>query len=241
MDKASAKWGRIALAAVTVAAVAALAFPANAMAHYATRIVVTKQYVADWSTPGSMPATPSVTAKLQKKVSGHWRSLTGTIRIYYQAVGQSGWVFLRSVKASSVKVTMLERGRYRLYHRYTSTTRSATAYTKRIDLIGESITPVSVTFGTPDATWTPVLVSYDLTWNTEAFTDSAPWPLEFSYVGWFEDAVADLYSGDARFYQETWEPGTVRFSYRVLTEDIPFYAPFDGAPLQSGFTRSAGS
>jgi len=222
MGKAASKWARLTLVATAALMFAVLVVPTSAMAKATTRFVVTKQVITDWGTPGSTPATPVVTARLQKKVGTHWVALKGTVKVYFKPTGQTTWTYRNTQKSSSIRVAMPERGQYRVSYSGTSTTKAATGYTKRLDRIGETIAPASVAIAPLDATWTGVTVSYDLDWNIEAFPGFVDaWPLEFSYVGWFESTDADLYSGDVWFYQELWEPGTVRFSYRVRTEDIP--------------------
>ncbi|HEY5518395.1 MAG TPA: hypothetical protein VIK17_01980 [Cellulomonas sp.] len=225
MDALTSRWARLGLAVAAAVMLAALVFPASALAKSATRFVVTKQVIADWSTPGSTPATSVVYAKLQKKVGSRWVALKGSVKVYFKPTGQTGWTYLYKQTSSSVKVSMPLRGQYKVYYSGTSRIKAATGYTKRLDRIGESIAPAVISIVPLDATWTGVTVSYDLTWNAEAYPElTDAWPLEFEYDGWFGSTDNDRYSGDVWFYQELWEPGTVQFSYRVRTEDLPLNA-----------------
>jgi hypothetical protein len=215
----STKWGRLAVAAVAIVAAMGLVLPASALAKAATRIVVTSKTTVDWSTPGITPAAPAATAKLQKKVGSKWVALSGTVKIYYAGSFDS-YVLKSSPKGSSVKVTMPTRGKYKLVYAGSTTAKPCTAYTKRLDKIGESIQSASLTIGVSDGTWTPVTASFMLDWNTEAFP-YMDYPLVLSYWGSFQNADDSDYSGDVYFAQQVWDTGEVWVTYRVRTLDIP--------------------
>jgi hypothetical protein len=221
MQKISKRWGRLALAAVVVAACATLVLPASAFAKAATRIVVTKQAVADWGTPGVTPDAPVVTAKLQKKSGSRWVALKGKVKLYYYNVTSPAWTYVGSATASSLHVTMPVRGKYKVSYAGSSTTKPTYSYTKRVDRIGETISDVTANFATIDSTWTRVTVSYDVNWNTEAYpvyqSDDF---LEVGCLGAFVDDQGSHY-GLSLFSQQVWQPGTTEVSYRVRTANIP--------------------
>jgi hypothetical protein len=225
MDVRSVRWGRLALAAAVVMVGMTLLAPSAALAKVkvATRFVVASQAVADWST-GTTVTSPVLAVKLQKKSGSKWVSLRGAIKAYYWNAITSSWMQVGSLTGSNVTLTMVIRGRYKLTYAGSSTTKSTYSYTKRIDLIGETIGPVSVTFSDIDPTWAGVSVSYDVSWNTEAFPIyTVDKHLEFGYEGAFRNNsdTDPLYSGTVDFYQELWEPGTVTVTYRVRKADIP--------------------
>lgn len=234
MRKGSLYRGRLALATAVIAVAVGLVLPATAFAHAPTRLAVTKQVVANWGTPGSRPATPVVTVKLQRKSGTRWYSLRGTVKIYFydrarqvNGVLAPGWVYRGSKTGSTVYVSLPARGRYKLAYGGSSTMKPATSYTQRLDRIGETISNITPTFTTIDATWTRVDVSYDVSWNTEAYAMAVDDPLEVSFLGTFETSDGSFYSGYVFFSQQIWVPGTTTFSYRVRTADIPDAAVFD--------------
>ena len=214
------------VAAVGLTALVMAPMAAFAATKAATKIVVSKsQVVANWSTPGVTPAAPSVTVKLYKKSGTKWVALKGAIAMQMENATTKAWgPKLTAKPASSVAFALPNRGRYRFVYAGTGTTKPVTAYSKRLDLIGESITLETVRRADLDETWTQVTASYVVTWNTEAFLpDADAKPLEFSFYGTFDNMSLDtpLYSGDVVFYQQMWEPGTAWISYRLRTEDIP--------------------
>jgi hypothetical protein len=224
MDARAVAWRRLAMVAAAVTAVAVLAMPAAALgkAKAATRFVVASQTVVDWSS-GSSVAAPVISVKLQKKSGKKWVALRGAIKAYYLDPSTSAWVLAGSITGSNVTLTMPVRGRYMVRFAGTSSAKAATAYTARYDTIGEVISPVSATFDVSDPTWITVSIAYDVTWNTDAFPSDSLRPIEFGYWGSFEDNDEDdpHYSGHVYFYQQLWEPGTVRFSYRIRKSDVP--------------------
>jgi len=211
------------LAAVAVVA-GALLVPAVAFAKAATRIVVVKSVVVDFSTNGITPAAPMVTVKLQKKSGKKWVSQKGTIKVAFWDASSETWPQITTKAGPSTSLPLYVRGRYRLAFAGSSTAKSCTAYTKRLDYVGDDISPVDARFSTIDEVWTGVTVSYDVSWNTAAFrTYSTDGNLAIYFDGAFRDhdPVKPLYSGDVGFYQQLWLGGTVTFSYRVRTDDIP--------------------
>jgi hypothetical protein len=221
--RSARRWARVALVAVMMAVGVALVMPTGAFAatKASTRIVVASQAIVDWgTTPGFTPVAPVVTAKLQKKSGSKWVTLKGAVKVAFWDQWNGVWVAQGTHTASSVRLTLTTRGRYRLSFAGSSTTKPTTAYTKRIDKIGESVSHVSATVASIDATWTGVTVSYDVSWNTDAYFHEGDFPINFSYTGTF-DTDAGSYSGYVFHAEEMFEPGTVEFSYRVRTADIP--------------------
>jgi hypothetical protein len=231
--KVSTKWGRLALVAVVLVLGVALAAPgvALAKAKAATRIVVVKSVVTDWSHVGVPPVSPVVSVKLQKKSGSKWVALKGAIKAYYQSPISSSLVYQGSRTATTLNATLSSRGKYKFVFSGSSSTKSSYAYCSRLDAVGETVSNITATFDVIDATWTRVNVSYDVSWNTDAFPITGAngiiydRPIELAYWGAFQgydsNTDEDLYSGNVYFYQEIWEPGTVQFSYRVRTADIP--------------------
>lgn len=214
-------WGKFALVFATAAIAALLAVPAYAYGKTATRIVVTKsKYTVDWSTPGVIPTAPVVTAKLQKKTSRGWVSLKGTVRVYalYSDATSYQYLYTKS-SVTSVRQTLAARGRYKFYYAGSSTMKSCTGYTTRVDKIGDTVTLETTDIQQLDATWTQVHLVYNVGWNTEAFDGMTGGPLELDFNGTFENS--DYYSGDTYFYQETWDPGAIEFTFRVRNDYIP--------------------
>jgi hypothetical protein len=219
------RWARLALAAVIVTGGVALVLPAGAFAatKAATRIVVTSQVIVDWgTTPGFTPAVPVVTAKLQKKSGSKWVALKGAVKVAFWDQWNDVWVPQGTHTVSSLPVSLTTRGRYRLLFAGSSSSKAATAYTKRIDKIGETVSHITASIDTTTGTWTYVHVSYDVNWNTDAYFHDGDFPIEFSYSGTFDTGVdGGPYSGYVYHAEEMFEPGTVEFSYRVHTADIP--------------------
>jgi len=220
---------RIRIAAIAAAvSLAALVFAptaAFAATKAATKIVVSKSSVTvDWGTPGVTPATPTVGVKLYKKSGTKWVALKGKVTMTFQSDSTGAWAGALAKTGSSLSFSLPARGRYRFVYAGNSTTKPATSYTKRVDLIGESITPLGVSRADVDETWTQVTASYAVTWNVEAFhPDADSRALAFSFYGTFDNQslIEPLYSGDVSFYQALWQPGTIWISYRIRTEDIP--------------------
>jgi hypothetical protein len=232
MSAKSVSGGRLAVLAAAVGlAVALVALPSVAFAatRASTRIVVTKQTVVDWGTPGITPDVPWVTAKLQKKSKGKWVTLKGAMKVsYYDGAWTPPVTF---PTASTFSVPLGVRGKYKFSYTGTSKakTKSTYSYTSRIDEISETITPVTATIAQIDDTWTGVTVSYDVDWNTEAYpfydVDNT---LGLIFEGTFFNEDTYSYSGNVVFFQEIWQTGTVQFSYRVRTVNIP-----DGGMLET--------
>jgi hypothetical protein len=195
----------------------------------ATKIVVVSQTVVNWSTPGVTPPAPSVSAKLYRKSGAKWVALKGKVTMQMeQGADTNAWGPKTAKTGSAVSFLLASRGRYRLVYAGSATTKPVTAYAKRLDSIGPSITFIGATRSDIDGTWTQVTASYGVTWNVEAFLpENDAMPLEFSFYGtysdmnFYPDPDAELYSGDVYFYQQMWEPGTVWISYRIRTSDIP--------------------
>lgn len=231
MHTKSGKLGRLALVGVAMLAVMALFAPATALAKAktTTRIVVASQVVVDHGTSGETPTGPIITAKLQKRIGSRWVSFKGTVKRYFWNVRTGKWDYDATWSGFSVRVEMGIRGKYKLVYAGTSKMKSAYAYTKRLDTIGESISPVAVAFRELDATWTGVDVSYRLDWNSSALQPSSPNPIVLAFDGTFRNAAEHLYSGYVGFQQEIWEPGTYEFSYRVRTADLVGLTTFDSS------------
>jgi hypothetical protein len=227
VTRSSAVGKRLALVAAATVLAAVFVVPATALAaKAATRIVVVKQAVADWS--ATQPDAPVVTVRLQKKVGRKWVALRGTIRAYRQTSGVTTWGSpVGMYTASTMVLTMDVRGRYKLTYGGSSKTKPATAYTKRLDRIGETVSAATVEYSDVDAYWTDVTLSYDVSWNTVGFqpTDAGE-PLWFHFDGWFQNADGSLYSGDVYHSLELWETGPVHFTYRVRRADIPDLSEF---------------
>ena len=83
MNARSWKGGRLALLALGVVVAGMLfALPATAYAKYTTRIVAASSVTVVRDTPGVNPWPKALSVKLQKKVSGTYRSLSGTVKLY---------------------------------------------------------------------------------------------------------------------------------------------------------------
>jgi hypothetical protein len=214
---------------------AALAAPTSALAKLTTRIVVSKSQVAvDWSAPGTAPVAPVITAKIQKKVGRKWVAMSTRVTVYYQGPDDDGFRVLGSPRGSSVRVTLAARGSYKIVCAATSKTKASVAYTKRVDAIGPVIGHTAPVYTSIDATWTRVTVSYDVGWNTEAFSALSVYPLLFSCEASFDTGSAGEYGGAVWIDQEMWEPGTVDFSWRVRTAYIQAAPVFNATATLSG-------
>lgn len=226
MNRGITTRARIAALAAAVGLAALVMAPTAAFAatKAATRLVVVTQTIVDNSAPGVTPAAPNVTVKLQKKVSGKWVALKGAIKLALYDSLDSSWTTLSTKTGSSASFPLYVRGRYRVTYAGSSTAKPATSYTKRIDMVGGAITPVSVTRSDLDETWTQITASYNCTWNVDAFPlfDSDT-QLEFQFYGTYDNGnnLDPYYSGDVEFYQQLWESGTVRVSYWMRIADIP--------------------
>jgi hypothetical protein len=218
-------FARFAVIAAGVAIAGMLIAPTAAFAatKAATRIVVVSEKVVDWST-GASVAAPSVSVTLQKKSGSKWVALKGAVAMQMENAITKAWGAKTSKTGSALSFTLANRGRYRFVYAGTSTTKPVTAYTKRIDKIGESISGIVASRTEVDGTWTQVTVSYEVNWNAQAFPIySTDRQLEFWFEGYF-DNMSDTdprFSGEVWFQQQMWEPGTVFISYRVRTADIP--------------------
>lgn len=224
MDAKSVKWARLGLIAATVAIAAMVLVPTAAFAAKAkTRIVVTSQRVVNWNS-GASATAPTVSVKLQKKKGSKWVALKGPIKAYWYNQ-RTGWAYQGSLTTSILNATLNTRGRYRFSYAGSKTAKSCLAYTKRIDTIGDTVSAITAVIAPIDDTWTGVTVSYDVGWNTNAYPFFIDHLVQLAYTGTFRDD-SGYYSGDVSFLQEVAQPGTVQFSYRVRTADIP-----DGASL----------
>lgn len=218
---------RLALLAVAALAVCALvAIPATAYAAKApSRIVTatTKTILRD--TVGVNPWPVTLTAKLQKKRSGKYRALTGTVKLYRwnPQSGESGaYVYLGSKKGSSVSFSLPGRGKYRLYYAGStkSNTKSAAAYSNIHESIGARVSTPTVQVDEIAGTgksW--VTVTYDVSWNTEAHPD----PMVLNFQAYFEgvdDGGLGTLGPWVSFEREIFAPGTVEYNYKVENAEL---------------------
>lgn len=222
--------GRWAVAVSAIMVMAALIAPATAFGatKAATRIVVTSKVTVDYSVKGVTPSVPSVSVKLQKKSKGKWVSLKGAIKMSFWDASSKTWSALTTKTGTTVSMPLPVRGKYRMAFAGSSSAKPATSYTKRLDMIGETIGTPNVEFTDIDATWVGVKVTYDTDWNTDEFPKySTDGQLEIGCQVTFRNEAQGYYSGYAYFYQQIWEAGQVQFQYRVRKTDIPDNATLD--------------
>jgi len=213
---------RLALLAVAaLVAIALVAIPTTAFAAKATtRIVPAKKtQTISRNTPGTNPWPVSLSAKLQKKVSGTYRALSATVKLYRwdPQVGDSGaYVYLGSKKGSSVTFSLPGRGKYKLTYAGSTKTKSSLAYSDVYETIGATVSTPTITLGSVDGTTTQswVNVKYNVNWNTQAHDG----PVILSYRAYFEDA--DSIAVWVDFEREFNAPGMVEFNYKVNNSEL---------------------
>lgn len=210
-------WRRLAplvVAALVVGMLAAAPTPAFA-AKAVTRIVAAKSVTVNRSTPGVNPWPKALTVKLQKRItSTHYHALSGTIKLYRYDPVQRAYKYVTKKTGSTVTFKLPGRGKYKLYYAGTTSTRSATAYTKVYETVGLAISaPVIAIEPIPATTQSMLSVTYRINWNKEAVPrvilvhQSAFWEGETdgSWI-WFEHRCDTT--------------GTVEFNHKVENSEI---------------------
>ncbi len=206
---------RLVLMACSLLAIGAmLALPATALAAKAsTRIVAAKTTTVDRSTPGTNPWPVTLSAKLQKKVSGTYRAYTGTVKLYRYDPAEGRYVYITSKKSSNPSFEIARRGRYKLYFAGSSTAKSCVAYSSFRENIGLALGEPTIEVVNPSPGVARVSVAYPVSWNAEAFDGL----IKVEYMGMFDDSATIEYEAGSYTYsqREIATQRTLTFTYDI--------------------------
>jgi len=224
MNLKSLSGGRLALLATAIGlAVALVALPTAAFAttKATTRIVVVKNLTVDNGDPNVDPwESTSLSVKLQKKTSSGYKSLTGTVKMYWSFDGKT-WTAVDSRRGSSLVFPIYGHGKLKFYYAGSSTTKSCAAYTNVWETVGDTfslvengITVESIPGSSPAKSM--VSVRFNVNWNTNAWDG----PVMVGFAGWLHDGPEDFGVAYSEQYREFEAPGEVEFNYKVLDTEL---------------------
>jgi hypothetical protein len=209
--------------ALLVAAAFTLALavtPAPALAKVSTRIVVPSLVTVDNTVQGVEPTAPVITAKAYRKKGAVYVALSAHLHCYFVDSHTGATSLVGQATGSRVSFALSRgRGEYRVTYGGSHTYHSAKATTTRVDMIGVVVSEPVVTVDVLDATYSLATLSWDVTWNTDAYAG----PVLFTYIGFFAPgSVANPSSiGTGSVTVSLWrqvaEPETVVVSYRFKT------------------------
>jgi hypothetical protein len=195
--------------------------PATALAKVQTAIVVPALVDVDNSVRGVEPTTPVITAKLYRKSGSRYVALYGHLHCYFVDPRTGAKTLIGQANGSRVAFALGSgAGDYQVSYAGSKVYHSAQGFTNRADTIGAIVSEPTVTITSVDATYSLATLSWDVTWNADAYDGSAT----FTYIGYFASDVAvgsAVGTGTAMIWLTRWvtEPETVLVSYRFKTAD----------------------
>jgi len=214
------------------------------MASTPTKISVVEQAPVDNSVMGTVAPAPVVTARLYRRSGSKLYPLAGRVKCYLIDQDTGRRTLVGTAMGPRASIALPQAGYYKWVFSATRTYKAASAFTLRVDTVGPALTTPTVSVEPVDDEFSVVTASYDLTWNTAAYSG----PFVLVHIGSFSgpphtSAPYIGYGADEfEFVRIVESPEVVEFRYWVRTTQVTgvFYTLSAAASRGYGSVQLAG-